>query len=311
MLLRVQTTPKLSLGSRTSVTITFTNTPAVGNGIIVPVVTWGNAVGTWTLRDNQGNLGELAVRRVGGDGKTVCTILYISRLLKVDGQYAVTIDFGNISTYSVSCAMEVSGVSYGLGHHVVASQASVAENTAPSTGVSPLSQQNDLFVVALVGSSRAQTSITVESVSVPWAQEFEELPSTFATGEADSRVLGGQFADEQSCSWSFGTASHWAAVLATFIAASTAPPGRVTQDVVELLSQPTPALRVTQDTIEVLSLPSASVCISQYAVETLVLVTADARLTQYAVETLTSLTIAVPPEVPPGGGGETSHPFFS
>lgn len=44
---------------------------------------------------------------------------------------------------------------------------------------------------------------------------------------------------------------------------------RVTQDVIEILSQPNPTVRVSQDVIEVLSLPNPSARVTQYVVEIL------------------------------------------
>lgn len=315
MLLRVQTTPKLSLNTnRESITIAFTNPPQVGNAIVIPMTTWSGDLLPCTVKDSDGQFGEVAVYHSSpGDNKTSSAIYYISRLAKVTAPYSVTLTLPRNSPYSVLCAMEVSGAgAYGLVVETTAKLGSTVADTAPHVGPSPISAAAELFVVAVVGSSREQTFITVEAAPTGWAQEFEELPWTNATGEADSRALSAQTGLGQSCSWTFGTVRHWATVLAAFRVATSAAQGRVTQDAIELLNRPSsPILRVTQDAVELLSLPSAVLRISQYAIETLVLVTADARLTQYAVETLTSLMIPVPPEPQPGGGGETSHPFFS
>jgi hypothetical protein len=61
---------------------------------------------------------------------------------------------------------------------------------------------------------------------------------------------------------------------------------RVTQDAVELLSQPTPAVRVTQQAVELLHQPLTQTLVTQHAVELLHQPRAAVRVTQHVVEVL-------------------------
>ena len=229
----VQTTPIVKATNIETHTIIFYTPPTVGNGIIIPVITWHGFAGysgVAYVTDTEGNVFDRAVDAPGNFGSSRAQVFYTPILWRVTPPYSVTINFGGPltgfmggvivgeeSATAVACGLEVTNVGRGLEVETTVGQGTDTSGTTASTGTSAASTVDDLFTVAAVTTSNALVgSITVASVSPPWVQVFEELPATYVMGEADMRTLAAQTGITQSASWTLGTASRWAAVLAAF-----------------------------------------------------------------------------------------------
>ena len=262
-------------GSRAHTRSAFSTPPAVGSGIIVPIAPYLPGVAPPTAVDNQGNTFQLASTHIDpGFNGARASILFLPRLAGVTAPYTVSVSHQGGNPWFLGNAIEVSGVGGGLACLLTAR--TNGTSTAATTGTSLASPVAELFVAAAYASARAASSIAVESVSPAWTQEYEELPWTNSTGEADSRLRTAQTGVTQACNWTV-TNNAYAAVLAAFTATTAGAGGptvvRVTQDAVETLSLPSfPASRVTQSIVEILA--------------TTANMAAEGRITQAVIETL-------------------------
>jgi len=307
---RIQATTKGTAFAQAVSTPAFTVPPTLGNAIIVPVTLRGSAsFATATCTDTYGNSyarATTALQTAGTD--TACAIYYCDTVVATGAGFVVTVAGIGGSSSCTICAIEVNpGTSLGLGLDQTAT--GIGTSTTPATAATAPLTAAEVFVVAVHVHETNQASITVEAVTPSWTQEFEQLSS--GPGEADSRRLTGVAGTTTSVSWTLPTTGNWAAALAAFRAVTTAPPTRVTQAAVELLSLPTAPARVTQGLIEVLggvatSAPPAEGLVTQALVETLVTSPPPlgARVTQVAVEVFA-------PRVVPGRSTQTALEVFT
>ena len=215
-LVRVQTTAKAT-GAGASLAVTSAVRRPSGtrpcsliigrlNGISYPLA---------TCTDNYGNPYVRAAAISQTAGTDTAAAIYRCAAVAVTGAgFTITVTHA-AGVNQTGCAIEISGVGAGL----VLDQIKTAIGTSadPATGVTPALTADDEIVVAAYTTSGDQASITVESVSPAWTQEFEQLASTSAgVGEADSRLLTGALGTTTSCSATFGASGNWSAALATF-----------------------------------------------------------------------------------------------
>lgn len=261
-LMRVQTTPQVRSTSG-PVTVTFTSPPTVGNAIVVVALLWNT--GTLTCTDNKGHAYSQVVLRAngaaGGAGIFLC-----NRVVATGDPFSVTISSTTGTLFEAS-AIEVVGA---LMVDQTTSQAGTT-GTFATTGPTPALTGANVFVASVVALFANQTSINVEVVSPSWTQELENYNySATVAGEADSRTLVGVLGTTQDCDWVYSPSTSYIAVLAVFREEIPSLETRVTQETVEVLTQPTlPATQVTQVAIESLSQPVPIVRVTQHTVEVL------------------------------------------
>lgn len=293
---RVQATAAPHIASGATINRTFSTPPTLGNAIVFAVAT--NTTPVSSVTDNYGNTYVLAKSDATGGGAQHISIWYCSTIVATGASFTVTSSLG-ISRFHFARAIEISGVGTGLAVDQAVSRNSAA-STTPSTTVTAALAVADAFLVALYGAQTTVNTITVESVSPTWTEEAAELASAGIRGEIDSRVVTGVAGTTQSCSWTVSSAGGYAAALVAF--ASTGGESRVSQAVLELLSQPVlPAAVVTQSVVELLSSTTAAALtesrVTQAAVELLSVNTPpppEARLTQALVELLGAAQAAEP-----------------
>ena len=225
-LARVQATGKVVADATTSIALTFGSPPALGNGIVVAIIT-NNAAGNLTgCADNRSNTYFLAKAQTVGDGKV--WIFYAPLVTTSSAPFTITVTAG-ASTYLVATAIEVSGVGTGLGIDQSAGQSS--SGTAVATTATAALTVDEAFLVAAESVDGAQGSITVQSVSPSWTQEAEELSFSHAVGEINSRVVTGALGTTASCSWTNASNFTWSAAVVAFKADRTPGIGLLTTPV--------------------------------------------------------------------------------
>lgn len=268
-LARVQVTP-FSFVSGTSITITFPSTPAVGNAIIIGVI---SSSGIITATDNRGNTYSFDATIV--NGSNVCSFLSCSSIVTTGSPFTITVSSTAFNNLGAS-AIEISGSVGGL--IFTRSGSGTGTSTTPGTTATTALITDSVFAVAMHSCAGAQTTITVQSVSPTWTQEYERL--TNPASEMDSRVLTGVIGTTQSCAWVNSTSLGWSALFAVYSSLADLPlaPIRVSQDAIETLVVPFPNLRVSQLVIETLE--------SNFA-------TLGIRVTQDVIETLLSNPIVI------------------
>src|SRR5262245_160992 len=265
---RVQAAPKATTDNGTSVAITFSATPTVGNGVVVPVIAWNGAFpALTTCVDNQGGSNSYSLAKSQTLGHPGVWIYYCSKLAAASGTFTITVS-GGAGTYFIGTAVEFSGVGTGLTIDQTAG-ANGSTSAAPNSGnTANLTASNDL-VVGAFSSDVGQASITVDVFSPTFAEDVEELNGAHAVGEADDRILSGGSGAPTNISWTMPTATNWSAAVVAFAGVSAAASARVTQDAAEILSKPTPNAVVTQDAVEIVSRPTPSAVLTQAVVEIL------------------------------------------
>jgi len=278
-LARVQATPSQH-GDGSSVGLVFASPPAVGNAIVVGVLSYGQDATGCT--DNYGNTYSLAVSRFGVTPRLA--VYYCSKVTTSGASFTVTPTWG--STDYLAIAIEISGVGSGLVVDKTASN--TGGGTTPSTGTTAALTANNVLLVALHAIANTQTSITVESVSPAWTEEAEFLPFSDVPGEIDTRILTSGLGTTASCSWTDTGFGSWNAAIVGFTATVT--DARVSQVVAETLSLPTVEGRATQVVAETLTSTTLTSVVdahvSQLVAETLSLPTVDGRVTQLVAELL-------------------------
>ncbi|HEU5454218.1 MAG TPA: hypothetical protein VFU85_00900, partial [Nocardioides sp.] len=214
-LTRVQATAKVEASAPT-LTIVFTTPPSLGNGIIVPVISYNTTAPPRRCVDNYGNA---YVRVVGPStgGGPIATQFYCPKVLATGASFTITVTL-HTSTWVVGNAIEVSGVGDGL--MVDQFAAASGSSTTPASGSTPALTASEVFVVGAHANNSVQASITVAVVSPVWVQEFESLPNTYTSGEADSRVLTGAAGTTTSISWTLAATGLWSALLVAYRASA-------------------------------------------------------------------------------------------
>lgn len=246
---RVQAAPKVTGGSATSIPITFSTPPTVGNGIIVPVVTWGGNLTGTTCADNRGNSYNVAVAFKHTGSAPGVVIAYCPKLVATGGPFTITVTVA-AGIYWVGTAIEVSGVGSGLNVDRTVTRQDNSGTTFLTDSTAALFN-DEVFACAVVSLGSGQGSLTVEGVSPAWTQEVEDLSFTWSVGEVDTRVLTGVVGTPQSCSWAGTTGTTSATALACFsagvvVAAEVA----VTQVPLEVAARLPTDLAVTQLLVE-------------------------------------------------------------
>jgi hypothetical protein len=221
---RVQATGKVRVDGGTSIALTFASPPAVGNAVLVPVIVSGTR--TWpggACTDNQSNTYALAISRPG-DFTGSPAVYYCAKVATSGTPFTITLAPGFGAVDLVATAVDYSGVGGGLAVH----QTSTAggNSAAPNTGALPTVTIANTIDVIVMAINAAQTAITVEVVTPPWVEEWEELPITpYVPGEADSRML--TVAPTLAANWTASATGWWAGVRAIFNAtAAPAVPAR-------------------------------------------------------------------------------------
>jgi len=156
-----------------------------------------------------------------------------------------------------------------------------ATSTAPS--VTLASAVGDLVLDFLSQNANSQVFTPGAGQTADWAQSLTGNNHYTAGSKEDG-------AASVTMSYGLSISTPWLYSAISIPAAGTAGPveTRVTQDAVEVLSQPAlPEVRVTQDAIELLSQPTSNARISQYAVEILRGAVAQVWITQATVEIIT------------------------
>lgn len=208
-LARVQGSGKATATGATSVSVSFSATPTVGNGVVVGVFGswWGFAAGQCT--DNQGNTYELAFAQGNGVVPGACAVFWCPLITTASGTFTVTVNTGASANYTV-VAMEVSGVGAGL----------TVANSSSANGIGTTNNRNttnatgaDWFEVMALHVAASQASITKSSGTPSWTEEAEDLS---VAGEVNSRIRNSGTATTESWTW---TSSGWHAVgLVAFVA---------------------------------------------------------------------------------------------
>lgn len=209
-LARVQASPK-TYNSGSSIAITLSTPPTVGNGLIVLLNFWRGGASSAvpsTCVDNRGNGYTLAISRTNANAVTgvfVCATVATS-----GAPFTLTVTATATADWVVQ-VLEVSGVGAGL--LVDQSVGATGTSSTPATGAAPALTAAETFQVAIHAIANAQTSITIAAGTPAWAQEFEELSSALIAGEAVSRLVPSGLGTTPSASWTDVTAAVWSAVL--------------------------------------------------------------------------------------------------
>ena len=243
---RVQSTGRIRSSGTGQVLLPLPSPPSVGNTIVTAAILFSTNLSPLTCSDNRGNTYTQAVVQHNGN---LHLVVFVCTVLTTGSPFTATInDVPNANAQYEAMALEVTGA--------VTIDQTITQNgtgTTVSTGNTAALTGTDVFVLALHAIGANQASITVQSVSPTWFEEFENLSySATVAGEIDSRSLTGIAGTAQSCSWTDITSSNYAAALVAFKTAPSASV-RVSQDVVEIISLPFPEARVSQHVIEIIS----------------------------------------------------------
>lgn len=210
---RVQTTPQVRASSSTTVSVTFSAPPTVGNAVAVALIMY-NASGTGTLTavDNRGNTYSVALHRY--NGQNAAAVLYCSKITTTGTPFTVTVTC-TATCYFEAVAIEVNNIVTGL--IVDKTNSTTGVSTTPATGSTAAITGTDVFVVSATSVGINLASITVQVVVPAWTQELENLSySASVAGEADSRSLTGVASSTQSCAWTLNTSGAWSAIIVVF-----------------------------------------------------------------------------------------------
>jgi hypothetical protein len=213
-LVRVQALPKVLGDNVTSIALTFSTAPTVGNGILVTVHAYRNpSAPTLTCTDNRGHTYTADVSQVHGRSRV--SIFSLPAVTDATAPFTITIT-ASLASYFVATAIEVSGVGAGLVVDAITSAMPI-NTSAPSVPATPALTVDEVFVAAVIGYN-ANTTVTVASVTPAWTQEAEETNfSLHAVGEVDSRILTGVVGTTTSAAWTFGmSVANPAMVLAAY-----------------------------------------------------------------------------------------------
>jgi hypothetical protein len=215
-LTRVQGTGRVSVGSGTSIALTFATPPAAGSGIIVLVSNYsgsGVAPPTTGCTDNRGHGAyPQAIQR--GAGLFWATIHYLPVVVTSAAPFTITVAAANSGAWEAT-AIEVAGVGTGLAVDQVAGQSGTSP--AVSTGPTAALAAAAVVVAAVHAIGGNQSSIVVQTVSPAWTEEFENLNySATIAGEGDMRIVTGAAGTTQTCSWTDTGSFAYAAALAAF-----------------------------------------------------------------------------------------------
>jgi hypothetical protein len=218
---RVQSTGRVRALSTLSVSLTFASPPTAGNTIVAAAIAY-TAVSSFTGADNRGNSYTQVAKLTTGQ---VSIVMFACTTPLVTGSpFTVTLT-ANTPVYWEACAIEVTGAG---GTGVLTVDQTITQSGAGptvSTGTTAALTGTDVFVLAGHAIAGNQTSITVQSVSPAWFQEFENLDySASIAGELDTRSLTGVAGTTQSCSWTTSNVGPTTAALVVFKGTGVTPP---------------------------------------------------------------------------------------
>lgn len=220
---RVQSTVLVDSNTAT-LALTFATPPTVGNAVVIPVTAYrpSDLVFPGTCTDNQGNTYAAAVYRGVSRGAVV---YYCAKLTATGAPFTITISLGSFTNIYSGAAVEIGGVGAGgltvdqtVNNYSVGTPASTP-NTAPLSAA-------DILLVAACAIAAAESSITVEAVTPPWVQEYEDFSNP--SGEGNTRILTAGLGATPRALWAYAPtfAEAWS-VLAAFKGAGAAPPAAV------------------------------------------------------------------------------------
>lgn len=194
--------------------MSFPSLPTPGNLILVECEAWnGNDNGDWSVgdcTDNQGSGNYPLAVKSPKNGAARSAIFYLGKVVGSSGTFTITVNPApHGGSYIVASASEWSGE-----HTVDQTASNSGSSTTPSTGTTGTTTAATEIVAACMSITAGQASITVDSVSPAWTEEFEELSFAYEPGEADSRVVTST--GTQSCGWTCASSAAWTACIATF-----------------------------------------------------------------------------------------------
>lgn len=219
-LARVQATPKASVSGVTTVSVSFSTLPAVGNGIIVGVYSGIFAgIPAGACSDNQGNT-YVRVRNVENGVVGLSLAYYLcSKIATSSGTFTVTVNPAAGSTNFTAVAIEVSGVGGGLALDSSTANWGISASATATIGITV---NANTFQVASIGINSTQASITITSADSPaWTQEIENLSSPGIVCQVDYRIVTTVSAANDSWSW---PSSDWNTFGVVAFYATAAPP---------------------------------------------------------------------------------------
>ena len=250
----------------------FAMSPTVGNAIVVVVAQNDTSFLPTAVSDNFGNEWYLAAQGFNAAINDAVAIFVCPKLTAVGFNYTISVIEQSNCLHAQAFEIIVpSGSWLGIDRTITAT----GNSAVPATGTTAALRGSTCLAFAGVCGPTTLTSITVESVSPAWVQEWENLTggSSNTICECDSRTLPTAAGTTTSASWALSASMQWATTLAVFASGLELPPveTRITQDVVETLSQSVaPETRVGQYVVEVLTgAPPAKGWVTQVVVETL------------------------------------------
>jgi len=204
--------------------------PTNGNALVIEISGWnaGNlAFAAGNVTDNKGNTWLLAKTVSNNNGHGASAIFYVEKVAGASGTYTITVGSNKNSGNWFDCAVfEVSGIGskLNLGNTNSATGQSPAN---PTTGAAAVTHTEELIAAAMEIAS-AEGSISVESTSPAWTQDFEQLSFVNnSPGEGDSKIVSS--AGNYTGNWTVGTPAQYAAVIACFYASNAGNPSGKSQ----------------------------------------------------------------------------------
>ena len=222
----VQGTPKENAAApAVSVACVFASPPTVGHGIVVCANEWRNTGLALpnACTDNFGNTYTRVIAQTS-TAQATTTIFFCSAITATGASFTVTPSStvaGDWSAKAIECSAGIVVDQFTGSFGTVPTQPNTG-STAALTGV-------DVLQVACHAILNSQSAIAVVSATPTWTQEFEELPSSFIAGEADTRSVSAATGTTPSCSWT-DTVGVWAAVIVVFTTPSGGPVMAIARD---------------------------------------------------------------------------------
>lgn len=215
MITKVQTSSIGSLGSisvGTTVTLSFTTPPKVGNHIIVAFWTWGNNVSSWNpnaVSDSYLNSYSLVNQKpiIGTDSYN--TAIYYGRVSNTGSPFNVTINHSATPSVIEAVAIEYSGLA---AINPISSLSALGTN--PSANCGPITTTKKIgLLVSVINSTTGANPATVTPPS-----EFSSIHSqlngqTYEAGGLSEKIV--TTTGTYNATWTI-TSGQWYCVFAAF-----------------------------------------------------------------------------------------------
>jgi hypothetical protein len=168
---------------------------------------------TTACADNQGNTYSRVVTQATTGTQEGTAIYWCPSIGTPSGTFTVTVTPGGSGGFYAVCrAVEAS---YSGTAEVDVWTSANGSGTAVSSGAMSTTANADSLLAAVMVTVNDEASITVESLSPAWVEEFEELTLTnFQPGEGDTRIVTSTGA--YTANWTMATSRDWAACIAAF-----------------------------------------------------------------------------------------------